>query len=172
MASLLMSSGAPDQPLQRTFRLATTVRGRGGREDDMRLLDHGNRWSVAIEGAQVLRAVFDWAITLAIGSPEEAGLDVRIEQPCILLDPDGKEVLLVPDGDPAQLAPTLRVLRRSAVRVDAFKDGHLELEFAGGYVLSVPAAEDYEPWEISGPNGVRLVSVPGGSVSVWEDMAR
>jgi RHS repeat-associated protein len=127
--------------------------------------------SVAIEEAHVLRAVFDWAVTLTIGSPKGAEFYVRIEQPFILLGPDGKEALLVPDGDPARLAPVLGVLRRSVIRIDAFKDGHLELEFAGAYSLSVPACEDYEPWEISGPRGARLVSVPGGSVSVWEGTA-
>jgi Family of unknown function (DUF6188) len=133
----------------------------------MRVLDHGNRWSVAIEEAQVLCAIFDWAVTLTVGSPQVEAFDLRIEQPCILVGPDGKEVLLVPDGDPVRLAPVLGLLRRSVMRIDAFKDGHLEIEFEGGYLLSVPAAEDYEPWEISGPDGTRLVSVPGGNVSVW-----
>jgi hypothetical protein len=82
--------------------------------------------------------------------------------------PDGSETLLTPDGDPMRLAPLLALVHRSVVRADAFRDGHLELELADGYLLSVPAAEDYEPWEISGSDGSRLISTPGGEVATWE----
>ncbi len=41
-------------------------------------------------------------------------------------------------------------------------------------VVKVPVGQDYEPWELVGPGGVRVVSLPGGDLAVWraEDDAR
>jgi Family of unknown function (DUF6188) len=136
----------------------------------MKVTVREDRWSLAVDNARVHRIAFDWAVVLSIGPPPGPTFDIRIEQPCILLMPDGSETLLIPDGDPVRLAPLLALVRRSAIRVDAFRDGHLELQLADGYLLSVPAAEDYEPWEISGSDGSRLISTPGGGVTTWEGM--
>jgi hypothetical protein len=133
----------------------------------MNISDRGDRWSVDAEAAQVQRIIFDWAVTLSVAAPHIEAFEIRIEQPFVLSGSNGEEILLNPEGIAANLAPALALLRLSVVRIDAFKDGHLELDFAEGYSLSVAAAEDYEPWEISGVNGVRLVSVPGGNVAVW-----
>jgi Family of unknown function (DUF6188) len=32
----------------------------------------------------------------------------------------------------------------------------------------VPAAEDFEAWELVGPDGLRTVSLPGGDLAVWQ----
>jgi hypothetical protein len=138
-----------------------------GEMNDMKMIDRGDRWSIVVDKANVIRAWFDWAVTLAIGPLPDGGFEVRIEQPFVLLDAHGGESLLVPDGDPVNLASVLRFLRRPVARAEAFKDGHLELELADGTLLSVPSAEDLEPWGITGSGGARIVSVPGGSISVW-----
>jgi hypothetical protein len=31
----------------------------------------------------------------------------------------------------------------------------------------VPTAEDLEPWELVGPDGLRVVSVLGGDLAIW-----
>jgi Family of unknown function (DUF6188) len=134
----------------------------------MEVAEYELRWAVEVSGAVIVRACFDWSVTLIIGEPPQAGLEVRIEQPFVLAEPDGRERLLVPEGDPGGLAPVLRIVRQDVVRVDAFKDGHLEIGVADGTVLSVPSAEDFESWEISGLHGLRIVSVAGGRLSVWQ----
>src|SRR5258708_39338339 len=95
---------------------------------DMNFVAYGDHWSVAVEDAQVHRVAFDWSVVLSVGPPAGPAFDVRIEQPCVLLLPDGNETVLVPDGDPMRLAPMLALVHRPVTRADAFRDGHLELQ--------------------------------------------
>jgi Family of unknown function (DUF6188) len=75
---------------------------------------------------------------------------------------------VVPEGDADRLAPALALARSTIADGAAFDDDHLELSLAEGGRVSLPATEDYEPWEVVGPEGLRIVSVPGGELSVWQ----
>jgi hypothetical protein len=33
--------------------------------------------------------------------------------------------------------------------------------------LRAPIGEDYESWNIVGPAGLRIVSLPGGELAIW-----
>jgi hypothetical protein len=146
-----------------------TGRGHGGQEgNEMKMTVQPDRWSIIVDDAQVHRIAFDWAVTLAIGPSNGPEFDLQIEQPCILLDPKGNKTVLIPAGDPSSLAPLLALVHRRALRADAFKDGHFELQLAGDYLLNIPSTGDYEPWQIVATDGARLVSVPGGDVAIWE----
>jgi hypothetical protein len=115
---------------------------------------------------RIVRVCIDWAVSLNIGV-DGTGVEVRIEQPCRLSRPAEGVIPLVPDGDPGELAPVLRLVRQTVSRLDAFKDGHLEVELTGGDLLTVAATDDFEAWQVSGASGARVVSVPGGTVAVW-----
>lgn len=75
--------------------------------------------------------------------------------------------MLDPEGDPLAMAPALRLLRQGVKQAIAFKDGRLELVLSGGVVLRVPFDEDFESWNIVGPAGLRIVSLPGGALAIW-----
>ncbi len=49
----------------------------------------------------------------------------------------------------------------------AFKDGSLEIRFAGSAELRVPPHADFEAWNVVGPNHLRLVALPGRELAVW-----
>jgi uncharacterized protein DUF6188 len=132
----------------------------------MALVEHEDRWSAISQSGSIERVCIDWAITLLIRADDEE-YTVRIEESISLRDPAGVDARLTPADEPSKLGPVLPLLRRSAVRLDAFKDGRLEIETSEGDLLTVLASEDFEPWEISGPNGTRLVSTPDKAVSVW-----
>jgi hypothetical protein len=61
----------------------------------------------------------------------------------------------------------LRLRKTRARSGTAFKDGRLALEFDDGSSIHVPADPSYEPWQISGPRGFRIVSIPGGDLAIW-----
>jgi hypothetical protein len=128
------------------------------------LVEASDRWMLPLEDTSVNQCCIDYAVTLRC----ENGVEVRIEAPFIFRTPDGVEQLLVPEGDPVRLAPVLGLSRLVVVEAMAFKDGHLELAFNDGSNISVAATEDLEPWEVAGPGGLRVVSVPGGEVAVWQ----
>lgn len=126
----------------------------------MKVIEHSDRWSI-LGNADVDTLRFDWAVTVVIGTGEDR-LEIRIESRFTL---NGE--VFDPEDEPALLAPVLRLLRREACRVDAFKDGHLELEFSHGSLLIVPSSDEYEPWGMVGEGGFRIVSTPGNGLAVW-----
>lgn len=126
------------------------------------LVKAGDHWVLPVAGQRVAQLCFDFAVTPRLGND----VTVRIEQPFVIAA-DGAEWRMVPDGEPDRLAPVLRLAGATIAEGLAFDDGHLELTFAEGTRVSVPSTEDYEPWEVVGPQGMRVVSVPGGELSVW-----
>jgi hypothetical protein len=122
--------------------------------------EDGWDFDIADRGARV---EIDYAVTVATSD----GYVFRIEQPLVLTDADGQEHLLVPEGDPMRLRPALSLARTAVAGARAFDDGRLELDFADGSMIRVPCGEDYEPWEATGPAGLKVVAVPGGELSVW-----
>jgi hypothetical protein len=98
------------------------------------------------------------------------GVEVRIEGLLRLHPAGGTPVELDPGEDP-DLAPLLALRRATVVAGSAHDDGRLELVVAGGALLEVPVDPQYEAWQLVAPGGVRLVSLPGGELAVWEGVA-
>jgi Family of unknown function (DUF6188) len=65
------------------------------------------------------------------------------------------------------VAPVLAIARLSVQEGFAYDDGHLKITFSDGSTVGVPGTQDYEPWELTGPNGLKVASVPGGELSIW-----
>ena len=128
------------------------------------LMEHADRWVVSVKGAEVIRCSFDWAVTWVIAT-ETGDVEIRAEQP--FLFGDQNPVHLVPEGDPVHLAPVLSTVRDSVVRIEAFANGRLELEFGAGAIATVEPSEEFEAWTLTGPGDLKLVSTPGGGVTAW-----
>jgi hypothetical protein len=94
--------------------------------------------------------------------------EVRIEQPFIFMSGRGGEVLLDPENDPGGLGPVLTCTRTAVEEAVAFDDGSLTLSFMDGGSLQVPGSPEYEAWGIVGSAGLRVVSVPGGELAIWQ----
>jgi hypothetical protein len=122
-----------------------------------------NRWRLPIAGEPVTWCCVDYAFSFGTQNK----ISIRIEQPFVYTSVDGVEHLIVPEADPVQVAPVLAIARLSINDGFAYADGRLELTFNDGSVIGVPATQDYEPWELTGPGGLKMVSVPGGELSVW-----
>lgn len=132
------------------------------------LREEPDRWTLRWVDAVVTQCRFDHAVTLIIDTSPGYS-ELRIEQPMELVlpaRPDG--ALRVPmHGTAVEMAPALELLQQVPTSLDASKDGRLVVHFAGGGLLSVEADDDYEPWTLTGPEGLRLVSLPGGDLAVW-----
>jgi Family of unknown function (DUF6188) len=128
------------------------------------LVEASDRWLLPLAGKSVSQCCIDYAVTLRC----EGGVEIRIEAPFVFRNADGFEQLLLPEGDPMRLAPVLSLARVAVVEAAAFKDGHLELAFNDGSNIGVAATEDLEPWEVVGRDGLRVVSIPGGELAVWQ----
>jgi hypothetical protein len=130
------------------------------------LLEHQagmSRWLLPLKDEPVIWCCIDYAVSF--GAQNQVA--IRIEQPFVYTGSDGVDHLIVPEADPVQIAPVLAITRLSAREGFAYDDGHLEITFSDGSKIGVPSAQDYEPWELTGPAGLKVVSVPGGELSVW-----
>ena len=127
--------------------------------------DAGDRWELALEGPAVVRCCFDFAVALSMSTPSTTW-ELRIEQPFLAVAPGGTELFVIPE-EAAHVEVVLRLLRATAVEVSAFKEGSFEARFSDGTILQVPPSEGFEAWTLSGPDGIRLVSLPGGDLAVW-----
>jgi len=126
-----------------------------------------SRWRLPLQEEQVIWCCIDYAVSF--GTQNQVA--VRIEQPFVYTGSDGVEHLIVPEADPVLVAPVLAITRLSVREGFAYDDGHLEVTFSDGSAIGVPSAQDYEPWELTGPAGLKMVSVPGGELSVWRPTA-
>jgi hypothetical protein len=134
--------------------------------DVLEMSDLGDRWVLTGDNVEIVRICFDWAVTLTVGSADSQ-IEVRIERAIVFADAAGASSHLAPDGVPTDLAPLLQVVRQPLTRLEAFADGHLEIELGRGETLTVGSSDEFEPWEIVGPRGFRIVSVPDGAITVW-----
>jgi hypothetical protein len=132
------------------------------------LRDAGDRWHLDLSGAVVDQCCFDYAVVLRLS---RVSWELRIEQPFSVTTSDGKEFLVIPE-EGAHLDVVLDNLLRGTVKdAFAFKDGRFELRLVDGTVVEVPPEEGFEAWVITGPAGVRIVSLPGGDLAVWNSVA-
>lgn len=78
------------------------------------------------------------------------------------------DVILDPETDyPRDLAPVLDLLHAPVNRVEALVDGQLVVRRGEDRTLRVHPHPQYEAWGVTGPDGLRLVCMPGGTVAVW-----
>jgi hypothetical protein len=127
-----------------------------------RFEDH---WLLDLSGQPILQLVLDFQVTLVL---EHFG--ITIEESFVLEHLDGTSHVVEPGGDFDQLSPVLPLSRSKVIAEGrAFDDGRLQVVLQDGCRLHVvPEPESaYESWNVTGPDGLLIVSIPGGELAVW-----
>jgi Family of unknown function (DUF6188) len=94
------------------------------------------------------------------------GYEVRVEAGFTVRTADG-EHRVVPGGDDGGGA-ALDALTGLVVTVATADDaGGLRIDLDGGARVLAEADPEYEAWTVAGPGGMKVVSLPGGGLSVW-----
>lgn len=76
------------------------------------------------------------------------------------------------DARASAWAPALDALLQSSITAaHVATDGSLELIFANGCRLDVPVSQQWESWQLSGPEDELIVCGPGGQLSRWPAQA-
>lgn len=132
-----------------------SLRGAQRRED---------HWFLDFSGQPILQLVLDFQVTLVLER-----FRITIEEPFILERPGGPSHVVEPGGDFDQLSPVLPLSRSKVITEGtAFDDGRLEVTLQDGYrLLVLPTESPYESWNITGPDGLLIVSIPGGELAIW-----
>ncbi|MGH3439739.1 MAG: DUF6188 family protein [Sciscionella sp.] len=60
-----------------------------------------------------------------------------------------------------------KVMREKIISATTENSGALALTFANHAKLRIEPNEDYEAWDLSGPNGVMVVCMPGGELAEY-----
>lgn len=117
----------------------------------------------AAEGRSVDRITIDAALTLELLYPHPAVfITVRT---AAILEEGGRSFSVLPQ-EPATLGAVLRLFRVVLSDVQIVQ-GTLVLSFQSGAALRVPADNEFEAWDIAAEDRSRLLSTPGGEISVW-----
>ncbi|MFC9773395.1 MULTISPECIES: DUF6188 family protein, partial [unclassified Pseudarthrobacter] len=122
-------------------------------------------WLLEVSGQLILQLVLDFQVTLVLEH-----FRITIEESFVLEHPDGTSHVVKPGGDFDQLSPVLPLSRSKVVaEAKAFDDGRLEIVIRDGLRLSVvPEPESvFESWNVTGPDGLMVVSLPGGELALW-----
>lgn len=120
-------------------------------------------WPVTSEPDMVVRCMVDYAFSIQT----QGGFVIRIENVFIYTTAAGHVHGLDPAEDASLLGPALPIARSSVTAGFANNLGALHLDFADGSVLDISADEHYEAWTLNGPDGLLLVSTPGGGLTTW-----
>lgn len=91
----------------------------------------------------------------------------------LTLSSEDETFTLTPDEDPAEaFAPIRQLLGLDIIESIADDSGALRMAFEDGSLIHVPADDQYEAWNVSGPRGALVVSMPGGELAIWSAHAK
>jgi Family of unknown function (DUF6188) len=142
--------------------------------DSRPAVEEHDRYVLPLAGRSVSRCYVDYAfgICFYVGGPST---EIRIEGKIRLLANGRDEVVVEPGtnvvSDPRSLGPLLILFGKSVIWAHAFKNGALKVLFEGDLMMEVDPGGKYEAWELSAKGGLKLVSVPGGSIAYWKPLA-
>ena len=119
--------------------------------------------TVNLPAHQVTAVCFDFAVVLRTSG----GFELRIEVPFSLNLPGGTEVRVNPEHPGPNASLVLALLYQDVASCTSEETGELRASFANGDELSIEPHDSFEAWSLVGPNGVRVVCLPGGGTSQW-----
>lgn len=92
---------------------------------------------------------------------------IAISSPVTITQND-KRITLSPEDDPDEhFEPIRNLVGRTVVTGEVDDRGGLHITFDGGTALEVQADPEYEAWNVAGPRGSLVVSMPGGQLGIW-----
>ena len=121
--------------------------------------------ALPLEGRQITQLRFDFAFGMEI-SDECGQFSIRINTAFTLTSPMGST-----DYDPEQIhtcGQALRLFNARVTSAKAYNSGRLEITLSDGMFLRVDSNPQFEAWEAVGSDGMRVVSVPGGELAIWQ----
>jgi len=131
-------------------------------------IEEDDRYVIPLKGRSVSRCYVDFAFGLLFHE-DGPRTEVRIEGKMRLISSE-KEIVAEP-ADVASLGPFVALFGQSVTESAAFKNGTLRIQFAHGLQLEAEPLERFESWAVTADDGLRIVSLPGGSLAFWQSTA-
>jgi Family of unknown function (DUF6188) len=124
---------------------------------------------LSLASARVTQCRSDYAFSLVLEEDAPARhWIVRIEGPFSLVGSDYRTETFGADGPPSAWGAAIDVLLHATlIAATVAPGGTLTLSFENGQQVEVRAHEQWEAWQVEGPDELRLVCGPGGELSRW-----
>jgi Family of unknown function (DUF6188) len=116
-----------------------------------------------VSDQSIMRVYFDYAITFVTSG----GGEFRAENTVTVSMPGGSSSDIEPGSAGPGAEVILSLLHQKLRAASADERGCLELTFASGAKVRVESDAQYEAWTYAGPDGVKVVSMPGGELATW-----
>ncbi|MEU8004496.1 DUF6188 family protein [Catellatospora sp. NPDC049111] len=134
--------------------------------DESRVLtEQADRWILPFRGLTVIQVQVDFAFGLTFNDQSTARISSTATLGWVNIAAHPDEVELEPERQ--DVAAGLALFNTQVLSAVAFKSGALRIVFSTGRKLTVDPDPDHEGWTATGPDGMRVVSLPGGDLAVW-----
>lgn len=122
---------------------------------------------LGLHGQSIVSEDFGYTVSLTLSG----GYEIRIETPFSLHDSDGDHQIS-PGADPDVNSRRLESLTGQTITTSVAEDsGALRVDFTHGARLRIEPDSGFEAWTVAGPNGMKVVCLPGGELAVWSAAA-
>lgn len=120
--------------------------------------------SQVLVGLTVTGVMFDGSVRIEFGEPTAYVL--RCESEIVYDTPIGSFVIR---GTPLdeKFAELLKLVGLCIVNSRILEDGRLDVAFHDGSRFTALPDLQFEAWQLSGPGGFSVVSLPGGETAIW-----
>ena len=150
-------------PLSACGACGQTVQVNVGVQGGLTELD--DRWLLPFRGLTVTQVVVDFEFTLVLGG--ESRVSVATTATLGWAARGVKPQTAQLHRECQDVAAGLALFNARVLSAVAFKSGRLRLAFDDGQLLRVAPDPAYEAWTANGPDGLRIVCMPGRSLAVW-----
>lgn len=129
------------------------------------LTEHDDRWVLPFRGLLVTQVQVDFAFGLDL----DGKAAIRIANTVTLgwAEAGTRRDIVTLDPERQDVAEGLTLFNTEVLSAVAFKSGVLRVVFNSGRLLKVDPDPQYEAWTATGPDGMLIVSLPGGDLAVW-----
>ncbi len=133
--------------------------------ESLRLVKRKDYWDIELDGWRFEQCVVDYAFGLSISNQVET-IQIRLNRE-FSMTRDNARYDFNPVTHPEQLGPALSLLHLPVQKIRVWKNGYLLIVFPTAR-LEIQSDQDFEAWELSGPKGMLIVSLPGNEVAIWQ----
>lgn len=137
----------------------------GDKEQEYKLIEHDDYWVIPLSERAVSKLIIGYELTIEFLGPQHEEITIWMGK--TYLKVNGMEYKLSAQ-EPSKLGPLLHVMRNTVQSALAHKNGKLEIDFQDGIKLWVLPLSETESWGITGRRGLRVVSMPGGDLAIWQ----
>lgn len=115
-----------------------------------------------LKGQTISHQHFDYTMTLET----DTGVELNIENDYTLHTTDASRCIS-PEPVSADSEQPTSLINRTISTATSDETGALKISFADGGRVTVEADPDYEAWNLAGPDGRKVVCLPGGELATW-----